>query len=58
LNLPANRDLATVGILKVNAHGRTVDVHAMQHTFATLLARKGVMLATVQKLMRHSETSA
>jgi len=55
LNLLANRDLATVGILKVNAHGRTVDVHAMRHTFVTLMARSGVMPTTAQKLMRHSD---
>jgi len=50
-----NRDLAAAGIPKVDAQGRTVDVHAMRHTFATLMARSGVMPATAQKLMRHSD---
>jgi len=27
----------------------------MRHTFATLLARNGVLPATAQKLMRHSD---
>ena len=50
-----NRDLAAAGIPKIDAQGRTVDVHAMRHTFATLMARSGVMPATAQKLMRHSD---
>jgi len=32
-----------------------VDVHSLRHTFATLLARNGVMPATAQRLMRHSD---
>jgi len=50
-----NLDLAAAGIAKKDAQGRTVDVHSLRHTFATLLARKGVMPATAQKLMRHSD---
>ena len=50
-----NLDLAAAGIAKCDAQGRTVDVHSLRHTFATLLARNGVMPATAQKLMRHSD---
>jgi integrase len=50
-----NLDIATAGITKRDAQGRTVDVHCLRHTFATLLARNGVMPATAQRLMRHSE---
>ncbi len=50
-----NLDIAAAGIAKCDAQGRTVDVHCLRHTFATLLARNGVMPATAQKLMRHSD---
>ena len=54
--LPAfNRDIAVAGIAKRDAQGRTVDVHGLRHTFATLLARNGVMPGVAQKLMRHSD---
>jgi integrase len=54
--LPAfNRDIGAAGIAKRDAQGRTVDVHCLRHTFATLLARNGVMPATAQRLMRHSD---
>ncbi len=36
------RDLAAAGIPKVDERGRTVDVHAMRHTFGTMLQRAGV----------------
>ena len=50
-----NLDLAAAGIAKRDAQGRTVDVHSLRHTFATLLARNGVSPAVAQKLMRHSD---
>ena len=50
-----NLDLAAAGIAKIDAQGRTVDVHSLRHTFATLLARNGVSPAVAQKLMRHSD---
>jgi len=50
-----NLDLAAAGIAKVDAQGRTVDVHCLRHTFATLLARNGVSPSVAQKLMRHSD---
>jgi integrase len=43
------------GIPKRDAQGRTVDVHSLRHTFATLLARGGVTPTVAQKLMRHSD---
>ena len=48
-------DLAAADIPKRDAHGRTVDVHSLRHTFATLLARNGVSPSIAQKLMRHSD---
>jgi len=50
-----NLDLAAAGIPKKGAQGRTVDVHSLRHTFATLLARNGVSPGVAQKLMRHSD---
>ncbi|MBN1436181.1 MAG: site-specific integrase [Sedimentisphaerales bacterium] len=50
-----NLDLAAADIAKRDAHGRTVDVHSLRHTFATLLARNGVSPSIAQKLMRHSD---
>ena len=50
-----NLDLAATGIPKRDAQGRTVDVHCLRHTFATLLARNGVSPSIAQKLMRHSD---
>ena len=35
--------------------GRTVDVHSLRQTFATLLARNGTFPAVAQKLKRHSD---
>ena len=39
----------------VDLPGRTVDVHGMRHTFAALLARKGLTPGPAQKLVRHSD---
>ena len=50
-----NLDLAAADIPKRDAQGRTVDVHSLRHTFATLLARNGVSPGVAQKLMRHSD---
>jgi integrase len=50
-----NLDLAAADIPKRDAQGRTVDVHCLRHTFATLLARNGVSPSIAQKLMRHSD---
>ena len=50
-----NLDLAAAGIAKRDSQGRTVDVHSLRHTFATLLARNGVSPSVAQKLMRHSD---
>ncbi len=48
-------DLAAAGIPKTDRQGRTLDVHCLRHTFATLLARSGVSPSVAQKLMRHSD---
>jgi len=50
-----DNDLDAAGIPKTDAQGRTLDIHCLRHTFATLLARNGVSPATAQKLMRHSD---
>jgi integrase len=49
-----DRDLRLAGIPKVDDRGRTVDVHALRHTFGTLLSRAGVAPRTAQAAMRHS----
>ncbi len=50
-----DRDLVAAGIPKRDDRGRTVDVHALRHTFGTNLAKAGVPLRTAQTLMRHSD---
>ena len=49
-----NRDLNTAGIPKRDERGRTLDVHALRGTFATLLSKGGVAPRTAQAAMRHS----
>ena len=49
-----DRDLAAAGIPKRDERGRTVDVHAMRHTFGTHLSKGGVSPRTAQAAMRHS----
>ncbi len=49
-----NRDLRLAGIPKRDDRGRTVDVHALRHTFASLLSRGGVAPRTAQAALRHS----
>lgn len=48
------RDCKAAGIERRRADGRSVDVHCLRRTFGTMLAKAGVPLTTVQKLMRHS----
>jgi integrase len=48
------KDLKDAGIPRVDASGRKIDVHALRHTFGTLLAQSGADLKTVQSLMRHA----
>ena len=50
-----DRDLQAAGIEKVDDRGRTIDVHAMRHTFGTMLSRNGVQPRTAQAAMRHSK---
>jgi hypothetical protein len=40
---------------KRDERGRTVDVHALRHTFGTLLSKGGVSPRTAQAAMRHSK---
>ncbi len=42
---------------KRDGRGWTVDVHALRHTFGTLLSKGGVPLRTAQAAMRHSDPS-
>jgi len=46
-------DLEAAGIERLGTDGRSIDVHSLRKTFGTLLARAGVPLTTVQRLMRH-----
>ena len=50
-----DRDLKLAGIEKRDERGRTVDVHALRHTFGTLLSKNGVKPRTAQAAMRHSK---
>jgi hypothetical protein len=49
-----DRDLKLAGIAKRDERGRTLDVHALRHTFGTLLSKGGVTPRTAQAAMRHS----
>ncbi|MCY2989417.1 MAG: tyrosine-type recombinase/integrase [Planctomycetota bacterium] len=42
------------GIPKKDERGRTVDVHALRHSFGTLLSKAGVTPRVAQEAMRHS----
>ena len=63
-----DRDLVAAGIArrvevspgkwkidKRDERGRTVDIHALRHTFGTLLSKGGVAPRTAQAAMRHSD---
>ena len=49
-----NRDIEAAGIDKQDDRGRTIDVHALRGTFATMLSTSGVAPRTAQAAMRHS----
>ena len=49
-----DRDLRMAGIPKKDGRGRSIDVHALRHSFGTLLSRAGVGPRTAQAAMRHS----
>jgi integrase len=49
-----DRDLAAAGVPKRDDRGRTVDVHALRHTFASHLVAAGVAPRTAQAALRHS----
>ena len=49
-----NRDLNAAGIPKSDDRGRTIDVHALRHTFGTMLSMAGVSPRVAQAAMRHS----
>ena len=49
-----DRDLELAGIDKEDDRGRTLDIHALRHTFGTHLSKAGVAPRTAQAAMRHS----
>jgi integrase len=50
-----DRDLKYAGIDKRDSLNRVIDVHALRHTHAILLARRGVSPTVAQSAMRHSD---
>ncbi len=48
-------DLAAACIQKTDEKGRSVDFHALRHTFGTLLVRAGVNVKVTQTAMRHAD---
>ena len=50
-----DRILQRAGIARNDEDGRKLDIHALRHTFGSRLARKGVGLVHVQRLMGHSD---
>ncbi len=49
-----NRDLEFAGLEKTDDVGRVIHLHALRHSFASLLAREGVHPHVLQSLARHS----
>lgn len=49
-----DRDLAAAGIRKRDERGRTVDVHALRHTFSTHLSKNGVAPRTAKAAIPYS----
>jgi len=49
-----DRDLKLAGIPKKDGRGRTIDVHALRHTFCTWMQMAGVAGRKTQAAMRHS----
>ncbi len=49
-----NKDLKLAGIPKVDDRGYSIDVHALRHSFGSLLSKGGVSPRTAQAAMRHS----
>jgi integrase len=52
-----NRDIKFAGIAKRDERGRTVCIHSLRHSFATMLNRHGVAPRVAQAAMRHSTIS-
>jgi hypothetical protein len=49
------RDLIAAKIAKKDERGHVLDIHALRHTFGTLLSKGGVSPRTAQAAMRHSK---
>lgn len=49
-----DRDLKLAKIAKRDERNRTVNVHSLRHTFATLMSRGGVAPRVAQAAMRHA----
>jgi integrase len=50
-----DRDLEVAGIPKRDERGRTIDMHALRHSFGSHLSRGGVAPRTAQAAMRHKK---
>ena len=48
------RVLDRAGIARIDALGRVVDIHALRHTAATSMARRGVPLVVAQRVLGHA----
>ncbi len=48
------RVLDRAGIVRRDALGRVVDIHALRHTAATGMARRGVPLVVAQRVLGHA----
>jgi len=49
-----DNDLTAAGISKTDAQGRVLDIHALRHSFCTLVAQSGISMQHAQRLMRHA----
>jgi integrase len=49
------RILERAGIERFDSQGRVVDIHALRHTAASRMARRGVPLVVTQRILGHSD---
>ncbi len=49
-----NADIRAAGIPKKDVQGRVLDIHALRHSFCTMVAQSGVSMQQAQRLMRHA----
>lgn len=50
-----DRVCALAKIERINVHGESLDIHALRHSAATRMARRGVPMTVTQKILGHAD---